>query len=155
MKNLSILCLMVTCIILGSCKDKKSEKIVTVEEPKNEQCYNAFYEQDTLHLKLNTLADGAIEGTMVMIVSDKATKTGEITGKFRGDTLFANYTFTQGENRISTYKTPLAFLKQGDELILGDWETETVMGANYDAAGEPIDFNNVKYKFNTVDCDEK
>ena len=155
MKNLSMFFLLATCIVLGSCKDKKSETIVNAEEPVNEQCYKAIYEQDTLHLKINTLEDGNIKGSLVMIVSDNATKTGKLEGKFRGDTLFTNYTFTQGENRISTYKNPLAFLKRGNELILGNWVTDKAMGANYDDAGQPIDFDNVKYKFKTVDCVEK
>ena len=155
MKNLRIFCLFVAFIALGSCKDKKIETPVVAEAPVNEQCYKAIYEKDTLHLKLNTVEDGKINGSLVMVVSEKATKTGKIEGKFRGDTLFTNYTFTQGENRISTYKNPLAFLKRGNELILGNWKTEQAMGANYDDAGQPIDFDNVKYKFNAVDCAQK
>jgi hypothetical protein len=46
----------------------------------------------------------------------------------------------------------MAFLKKGNELILGNGEIETNMGASYFVIGVPIDFDNVKYKFAKVDC---
>ena len=49
----------------------------------------------------------------------------------------------------------MAFLKRGSELILGNGEIETTMGASYFVKGKPIDFDNVKYKFTVVDCVEE
>jgi hypothetical protein len=46
-------------------------------------------------------------------------------------------------------------LKRGEDLILGDGKIETYLGASYFAKGKPIDFDNVKFKFTTVDCVEK
>ena len=83
------------------------------------------------------------------------TKLGQIVGEFRGDTLFASYTFIQGANEKKTFKNPMAFLKNGNELILGNGKIEFSLGASYFAKGEPIDFERVKYKFTTVDCAEK
>ena len=155
MKNICLFAQILICMIVVSCQNKKTETADTNEITTYDNCYNAVYEKDTLGLKFNTLADGTVEGTMVMTVSDIAKRTGIIKGKFRGDTLFANYKFTQGENRISTYKTPLAFLKKGDKLILGDWDNEIAMDSTYSASGIAIDFDHIKYKFTTVDCAEK
>ena len=153
MKNTIIISLFIICLVLGSCQNKKSETTDTTENVKYDQCYKAIYEKDTLHLKFNTLEDGKVDGSLVMTIADIAKRTGQISGKFRGDTLFANYKFTQGENRISTYKTPLAFLKQGDAFILGDWDNEIAMDSSYSASGKEIDFEQIKYKFITVKCD--
>ena len=49
----------------------------------------------------------------------------------------------------------MALLKKGNELILGNGKIETYLGASYFAKGQPIDFENVKYKFATVDCVDK
>jgi hypothetical protein len=114
-----------------------------------------LYEKDTLDLKINTLKSGKISGDMVMKIDNMPIKVGKIAGEFRGDTLFAAYTFIQGENKEVTFKNPMAFLKRGNELILGNGEIETTMGASYFVKGKPIDFDNVKYKFTTVDCIDK
>lgn len=159
MKNVGLFCLLLACIALGSCNKKKDSKEVdaqaVADKPTNVQCYKALYEKDTLELKINTLSTGKITGDMVMKVLNKAEKVGQITGEFRGDTLFADYSFTQVENNKTTYKNPMAFLKKGNELILGNGKIETYMGASYFAKGQPIDFDNVKYKFAPVDCVEK
>lgn len=92
---------------------------------------------------------------MEMKVFNMPNKTGEIAGKFSGDTLFVSYTFTEGTNKEITYKNPMAFLKRENELILGNGKIETSMGASYFVKGSPIDFERVKYKFTTVDCVNK
>lgn len=159
MKNVGLFCLLFISIGLASCNKKKDSKEVdaqvAAEKPTNVQCYRALYEKDTLELKINTLSAGKITGDMVMKVFNKAEKVGKIVGEFRGDTLFADYSFTQVENNKTTYKNPMAFLKKGNELILGNGKIETYMGASYFAKGHPIDFDNVKYKFTPVDCIQK
>jgi hypothetical protein len=128
---------------------------VQEEKPVSSQCYKSIYENDTIELKVSTLKSGKISGDMVMKIVDRPKKVGKIAGEFRGDTLFVAYTFIQGENDKMTFKNPLAFLKRGNELILGNGKIETTMGASYFVKGEPIDFDNVKYKFATVDCVNK
>ena len=49
----------------------------------------------------------------------------------------------------------MAFLKRGEELILGNGKIITYLGVSSFAKGEPIDFENVKYKFNKTDCVDK
>jgi hypothetical protein len=154
MKNLGLFCLLLACIGLESCNKKPKNVEAQAEKPVSVQCYKALYEQDTIELKVNTLATGKITGDMVMKVFNKAEKVGKITGEFRGDTLFADYSFISGTDK-ATYKNPMALLKHGNELILGNGKIETYLGASYFAKGQPIDFDNVKYKFTTVDCVDK
>jgi hypothetical protein len=158
MKNLGLFCLLVICIGLESCKNNQSEKIIEAKEaavPISVACYKAIYEQDTLNLKINTFKNGEIKGTMVMAIENMPIKTGEISGEFSGDTLFASYTFIQGDYKEKTYKNPMAFLKRADELVLGNGQIQTTMGASHFIKGTTIDFDRVKYKFKTVDCIDK
>lgn len=156
MKNLSLLCLLLACIGLESCnkKPKDVEAKNLAEKPVSVECYKALYETDTLDLKVNTLKNGKVTGELVMKVLNKAKKVGKIAGEFRGDTLFVDYSFISGLDK-ATYKNPMALLKRGNELILGNGKIETYLGASYFAKGQPIDFDNVKYKFTPVDCVDK
>ncbi len=156
MKNLGLFCLLLACIGLESCNKnpKVAEAQALDEKPASVQCYQAMYENDTLDLKINTLKSGKITGEMVMKVFNRAEKVGKIAGEFRGDTLFVDYSFISGTDK-ATYKNPMALLKRGNELILGNGKIETYLGTSYFAKGQPIDFDNVKYKFSTVDCLDK
>ena len=160
MKNLGLFCLLLACIGIVSCNKNQSKKDVEVtptlaEKPISVQCYKALYENDTIDLKINTLKNGQITGNMEMKVFNRAKKIGKIAGEYRGDTLFAAYTFILEANKQITYKNPMAFLKRGNQLILGNGEIETTMGASYFVKGKPIDFDKVKYKFSKVDCVDK
>jgi len=157
MKNLGLFCLLFAVIGFESCKNNQSEKVVDAaqiqaEKPISVQCYKAMYEKDTIDLKVNTLKEGNITGDMEMRIFDMPVKHGKIAGEMRGDTLFVSYTFIQGGYEKKTYKNPMAFLKKGDELILGNGKIEFVMGASSFVKGEPIDFDRVKYRFTSVDC---
>jgi hypothetical protein len=158
MKNLGLLSLLFTCIALQSCKNNQSEKIIKAKEAVeivSVQCYKALYEEDTLDLKINTFKNGEITGNMEMAIANMPKKVGEIAGEFHGDTLFASYTFIQGGYTEKTYKNPMAFLKRGNQLILGDGKIQITLGASHFVKGEPIDFERVKYKFTAVDCVDK
>ncbi|MFZ0597195.1 MAG: hypothetical protein WAM46_09455 [Flavobacterium sp.] len=155
MKNLVISCLLLSCIGLQSCKknEEKKEAVQTdAEKIVSTQCYKAVYEKDTIDLKLNTLNNGKLSGNMVMKVAAATERTGEITGEFRGDTLFADYTFVEVTNKTKTFKNPMAFLKQDNQLILGNGTMQTTMGVTYLVKDKPIDFDRVKYKFSTSEC---
>lgn len=160
MKNLGLFCLLLACIGLQSCKKEQSQKDVETtpvqaEEPISVACYKALYESDTVDLKINTLKDGKVTGNMVMKIIDMPKKIGKITGEFKGDTLFVDYTFYQGAYDKKIFKNPMAFLKKGNELILGSGKIETYLGRSYFAKDKPIDFEKVKYRFTTVDCVDK
>jgi len=157
MKNLGLYCLLLACIAFQSCnKNPKDVDVKAVaEKPTSMQCYKALYEKDTLELKVNTLKSGKVTGDMVMKVFNKAQKVGKIAGKFRGDTLFVDYSFTLAMNDKVQYKNPMALLKRGNELVLGNGKIESYLGVSYFAKGQPIDFDKVKYKFTAVDCVDK
>ena len=154
MKNLKIACFLFTFAALVSC-NKTQKQNIPEEKPVSSQCYKSIYENDTISLKVNTLKSGKISGDMVMKIDNMPKKEGKIAGEFRGDTLFVAYTFIQGAYDKVTFKNPMAFLKRGNELILGNGKIQTTMGASYFVKGEPIDFERVKYKFTTVDCVNK
>lgn len=159
MKNLGLCCLLLAGIVFQSCKNEKTSN-TTITAPKDEKpisvsCYKAVYENDTIELKINTLKDGKVSGNMVMKMFAMSEKVGSIDGEFRGDTLFADYSFIQGQNKKTTFKNPLAILKRGDTLILGNGKIETNLGRSYFIKGVPIDFDSVKFKFLAVDCVDK
>lgn len=158
MKNLGLCCLLLAAIGFQSCKDEKAndaKATAAAEKPISVNCYKAFYENDTIDLKINTLKDGKVSGNMVMKMYAMLEKVGTIEGEFRGDTLYADYSFTQGKNDKAVFKNPLAILKRGDTLILGNGKIETYLGRSYFAKGTPIDFDSVKYKFLAADCVDK
>ncbi len=155
-----LFCLLFASAIFVSCKKDQSAKDTKDAKVKadivvNTECYKALYDSDTIDLKLNTLESGKISGDMVMKLNQMPNKIGEIYGDFHGDTLMVSYTFIDQGNDKITYKNPMAFLKKDSLLILGNGKMETTMGATYFVKGEPIDFENVKYKFSKVDCEDK
>ena len=140
-----------------SCKNSEEKKEANeakdkVEEILSSTCYKAIYENDTVDLKVNTLKDGKVSGDLVMKMFANPKKIGEIYGEYHGDTLLVSYTYIDEGNEKVTYKNPMAFLKKDSLLVLGNGKLETSMGATYFVKGEPIDYENVKYKFSTVDC---
>lgn len=155
MKNLFISCLLLSFVGFQSCKknETQTDAVKTVEEEiVGTQCYRAVYEKDTLDLKLNTLKSGKISGNMIMKVASATTKTGDIKGEFHGDTLFVDYTFVEITNKNNKFKNPMAFLKKDKQLILGNGTMQTTMGVTYLVKDKPIDFDRVKYKFETAEC---
>ncbi|UQD56359.1 hypothetical protein [Flavobacterium sp. K5-23] len=156
MRKLSLFCLLMSCIGLQSCKNFESntDKVIEADGAKvvSVQCYKALYESDTIDLKINTLKNNKISGNMIMKIENMPIKTGEIEGEFHGDTLFVDYSFIQGTNEKKTRKNPMALLKKGEELIMGNGKMETTLGQTYFIKNSPIDFDRVKYKFTSVDC---
>lgn len=157
MRKLLMLGLLLGFIGFQSCKNNESSNgaeaaKTEVEKYVKVECYKTIYESDTIDLRLNTLKDGKIIGNMVMKIEFAPEKVGEIKGEFKGDTLFANYTFRQGTNKDRIFKNPMAFLRRGNELILGNGSIVTSLGVSYFEKGKPIDFDKVKYKFKTIDC---
>ena len=160
MKKLGVFCLLFACIGLQSCKKDQSQKDVETdkaqaEKPVSTVCYKALYESDTINLTVNTLKNGKINGDMIMKIENMPDKIGKIAGEFRGDTLFADYSFIQGTNEKVKFKNPMAFLKRGNKLNLGSGKIETYLGKSYFVKGTPIEFEKVKYKFSIVDCVNK
>jgi hypothetical protein len=155
MRNLILPCLLLSVIGLQSCKNNEKQKEAVnpeAEKVVSTECYKAIYENDTLDLDLHILKNGKIKGDLVMKTAASPVKKGEIAGEFRGDTLFVDYTFVDGTNNNATFKNPLALLKRDKQLILGNGTLQTTMGVTYLVKDKPIDFDRVKYKFESVNC---
>ena len=149
-------CTLMALAFLQSCKNKEQQAAentkVPTEKYTSSACYKAVYDKDTVALRLNTLQTGKISGSMLMKMENQPAKDGKISGEFRGDTLFADYTFVLGGNTKTTFRNPMAFLKKGNQLVLGNGQIQTTMGASYFVKGKPIDFEHVKYKFDETPC---
>lgn len=159
MRNLALSCLLLSVIGLQSCKNEEKQKAVEAAKADGEvvvstACYKAIYEKDTIDLKLNTLKNGKLSGDMTMKVAPSTVRTGEVAGEFHGDTLFVDYTFKVNKEN-QTFKNPMALLKRDNQLILGNGTMQTTMGVTYLVKDKPIDFDKVKYKFDTVECAAK
>lgn len=157
MKKIIMFGVLFALVGLQSCKKEQKQETTDdsqaqSEIPANANCYEAVYEKDTLNLSTITEKDGKISGRLVMNVSGEPLRDGKIEGKFKGDTLFCAYTFTLASQKEVTHKNPMAFLKKGNELILGNGEIEMYLGASYFKKGKPIDFEKVKYHFTATDC---
>jgi len=158
MKKPVIFCLLFACIGFQSCKNDEKQKEIEAAKAEGEkvvktECYKAIYEKDTIDLDLYTLKNGKIAGGMIMKVANAPERTGEIAGEFKGDTLFVDYTFTDSANKNTKFKNPMAFLKRDKQLILGNGTMQTTMGVTYLVKDKPIDFEKVKYKFNSIHCE--
>jgi hypothetical protein len=116
------------------------------------QCYLAIDRNDTAHLSIQTISGDKVQGDLVISYAKSPAHKGTLTGKFSGDTLFADYTFTTGEKK-EVSRNPLAFLKEGNRLILGVGTIETYLGRSYLAKDKPIEFDKGRFKFDATDCE--
>jgi hypothetical protein len=157
MKNSIITGLFIFCVSFQSCKQNEEGKVSeetldVVNKLAKKTCYQAVYNQDTLDLKLTTLPDGKVSGSLVMHVEKEENRYGIVEGGFSGDTLLVSYTFAVGADAGTKFTNPLAFLKRGEELVMGNGKIENYMGASYFVKDIPIDYEKVKYKLSPVEC---
>ena len=116
------------------------------------ECYLAVDSLDTARLKLNYLRSGEVNGSLVIDYANKSKNDGEIKGKFKGDTLYVDYTFKIPTKNPVVYRNPLALLKSNGKLILGVGQIETTLGRSYFVRNKAIDYRQVKFKFDPADC---
>ena len=154
--------LIASCMILSCNRGKDSSvgsKTESVQSDVKEQCYLAVFEKDTANMKLNTTTDGDVTGDLVIDFGElkpnsleKVINKGKVKGSYRGDTLFVNYIYTSGTINETVYQNPLAFLRRGEQLILGVGDVESAMGRAYFVKDKPINFDIGRFKFEPVDC---
>lgn len=141
----------------GSGSDNKQSRTDSQsgkDSVQSSQCYIAVDGPDTAYLNLDSRANGKITGKLLINFSEKPKNDGALEGEFKGDTLYANYTFTTGENK-TVYKNPLAFLKDGGRLHLGVGEIESYLGKSYFKKGTTIDFERGRFKFDSLACKDQ
>ena len=163
MKKTSILFVLFASLFIYSCNQgtKDSSQGSADSLALSNLCYTAVFEKDTAQLKVQTDANGKITGDLTINYGEvkpnsleKVINVGTIAGNFRGDTLFVDYTHTSGSINKKGFKNPLAFLKVGENLILGVGDIETHLGRSYFVSGKPINFEIARFKFIPVDCKE-
>ena len=126
----SVLAIAVALIVMVSCKKEETKEEVVmptvqdempVEEPAVTECFSAIIKKDTISLSL-TVKDSSLEkGELHYNFFEKDKNHGTLTGIFKGDTLFADYTFmSEGQSSVRE----VVFLKKGNIFIEGYGDVE-------------------------------
>jgi len=122
MKN-RILAFAIAVTFFTSCKEKTEEQVVTEQEMEQPEvsvsakdCYLYVKGKDTVKLSLITANGNNVSGDLVYSFFEKDKNSGTVSGMFKGDTLYADYTF-QSEGTSSVRET--VFLKKGTILVEG------------------------------------
>ena len=120
MKKVILLGLILMSVFISCKKEKEevsipSEKIV-VKESVSEECYRAILKKDTISLSLNIKNGQFSSGNLSYDFYEKDKNTGTIVGEIKGDTLYADYTFTS--EGVSSVRQ-VAFLKKGNTYVEG------------------------------------
>lgn len=153
MKNLLLLifCSILTAASACSSGGKKNSQDSLANEPAELTCYIAIQGADTAHLSISKNSKGKITGELLINYTENPDNNGKFTAEYKGDTLFADYTFTTGDN-ATTFRNPLAFLRDSNDLVLGVGEIESYLGRSYFKKGVPINFAIAKFRFQPKDC---
>ena len=148
--------LMLACACTSGTNKKQSQtdSLAAGNAIQSSDCYIAIDGEDTAYLNIQSQASGKVTGKMLINYSGKPNNNGTLAGEFKGDTLFADYTFTIGENK-TVNRNPLAFLKEDRRMLLGVGVIETYLGRSYFAKGKPIDFEKGRFKFDGIECEEQ
>ncbi|WP_133576803.1 hypothetical protein [Pedobacter metabolipauper] len=154
MKAVSTYFLLALLPLVMSCNqtDNDSKNTLKSTDVLKKECYVAVDSLDTAKLNLDYLRSGDVTGTLVIDYADKRKNDGKLKGKFRGDTLFVDYTFKLSAKNPVVYKNPLALLKTDGKLILGVGQIETTLGRSYFVKNVPIDYRQVKFIFGAAEC---
>lgn len=159
MKNSGLYLSLLALPLMFSCtqsenKDSASKDSLTAvaDTLVKKECFVAVDAKDTANLVVSESGNGKVAGHLVINYVDKGKNDGEVSGAYRGDTLFVDYTFKIGTTNKTQYKNPLAFLKKDGKLILGVGQIETNLGRSYFVPGKPISFEKGRFTFVPADC---
>ena len=148
-----LMCIAITAFVFScgrsAVKDKQADTVT--DKILDSTCYVATDRNDTAYLKINAFESGDIKGLLAIHYFQSPASNGQLTGKFKGDTLFADYTYTTGTEK-ELHRNPLAFLRRQDSLVLGVGEIETMAGRSYFKLGTAIDFNKGRFRFKSHSC---
>ncbi|WP_094572914.1 hypothetical protein [Mucilaginibacter xinganensis] len=153
MKKLWILWTLIAPFFVISCNvDYGKKDFYRNDAVLNKQCYIAVDNKDTAFLNIEIHKSKKVSGKLIFKYAEDAKNEGAVDGKYSGDTLFADYSFTTGTLKNIVNKNPLAFLKKGGGLALGVGVIETYLGNSYFSKIKPIDFERGRFKFKITDC---
>lgn len=106
-------------LLMAACSGSRTEKVETTTA-----CYTYTTDNDSIMLRL-TRIDSMVNGELTYILYEKDANKGTIEGVMKGDTLFADYTFT---SEGTTSVREVAFVQRGDELVEAFGEVEEQNG---------------------------
>lgn len=154
MKKSAFYLALLTFPVLFSCSQGGSENTSSADTDSllSQQCFVAVDNEDTANLNIKTLSSGKVSGALSINYKDKGKNDGQVAGKFKGDTLFVDYTFKIGTENKTVYKNPLAFLKKDGKLILGVGQIQTTLGRSFFVKGKPISFEKGRFTFAPIAC---
>jgi hypothetical protein len=123
-----------------------------------EQCFTAIFQKDSAFLRLKTMPNHEIRGSLVIKYSNlepnelkKHSYHVEITGKFTKDTLFADYSFADRAEK-TMYQNPIALLREGNKLVMGFGAIETYLGRSWLMDHKAINFAKCRFQFAPAAC---
>lgn len=163
MKKTAILFACIASLFIYSCNQGETQNTENSAESEKigNSCYTAVFEKDTAYLKIQTDTNGRVTGDFTINYGElkpnsleKGSNVGTVDGKFSGDTLFVDYTHTSGSINKKGFINPLAFLKIGENLVLGVGDIENHMGRSYFVKDKPIDFKIARFSFKPMVCEE-
>ena len=155
MKKLNLYFLPIAILIISSCNsNQKSSNQDTAGladsfKTVSPKCYQAVIGQDSAFLTIKEI-DGKVAGELSFNFFNKGKEDnhGTISGAFKGDTLFVDYSFILNK---TTYLNPQIFLRKGTQLAQGSGELFTYLGKTTFKEGTKIDFES-NFIFEPVDC---
>lgn len=125
-------------ILFMGCRDSKSTSF-----------YKAIDKKDTAEISLN-VRDNYFFGHCKISYSGSVINSGKIKGDVKGDTLIGSFRYRLPSS--AHYKAvPIALLKKGNSLIMGNGVISTYMNFPIYMKEVPIDYNNPKFTFTPVD----
>lgn len=122
------------------------QKKITTGISKNE-CYSGILKNDTISMNL-TFKDSIVEGKLSYHFFEKDKNDGTLSGRMKGDTLLAAYTF-QSEGKESIRE--VAFLKKGNTFTEGYTDVEEKENIIVFKDKSKLDFNS-KTILTQTDC---
>ncbi|MFD2288196.1 hypothetical protein GJU39_15835 [Pedobacter petrophilus] len=137
---------------LFACNPSEKKADAKKDSILNQTCYASSFEKDSAAMILNTMASGKVTGSLLIKYGAKPKNSGEINGKFHGDTLLVDYRFNTGTDTSRAFTNPLAFLKKDGKLIMGVAQIETTLGRSYFVKGKSINYEAGKFTFQEVPC---
>ncbi|WP_026705600.1 hypothetical protein [Flavobacterium soli] len=141
---------------LISCKNDPKEEVVVptvqeemeIEEEAVKECYAVALKQDTISLTISVKDSSLESGELQYNFFEKDKNQGTLVGNFKGDTLFADYTFmSEGKSSVRE----VVFLKKGNIFIEGYGDVEEKDGKTVFKDKKKLFFDS-KIVLSKVDC---
>ena len=114
-----------------------------------EQIYKAINKTDTAVLHLTKMGNDFF-GKYEIFHSNFEKDSGTVNGTFSGDTLKGSFLYVPYYNNTDLKRKPIALLKRGEKLLLGQGSVSVYMGIPFFSPNIPIDYRNPEFIFEKV-----